>query len=409
MHMAVLEGLGFEEQVVTDEALVAGLFDAAIESLGLLPTSDQIRLASRYERHLESTRLLAAARSGRGDHKRTKAALADVGRSQRIQNRDARRAVSVANNEALADQVAAGRIDAESVDALARAADDSGAIPESLIADVIGTGPDQATRIVSDHIAASTTEADADERYEQQIASRQVRRYTTLNDAGSPAMAGLAIEGPDAIIDRLWNRLNAEADALYRKAGGRDKPGKEHTPWTHRLFDAACRLIDGGTGSVTGGRPTVVLTIGIEQLGQTAATQLGTGPVGNELLNQAAAGGDLAVLLTGLDGQPLWLGRARRHASSAQFLALAIRDRGCVLCGASIGRCEAHHITPWNAPARGRTDLDQLALLCSSCHRQLHERNHTLVRRRSDSGTHVWCSRPATQAETAPPRLIQRE
>jgi hypothetical protein len=74
-------------------------------------------------------------------------------------------------------------------------------------------------------------------------------------------------------------------------------------------------------------------------------------------------------------------------------------------------RCQAHHLIPWNAPAKGTTDIDQLALQCGSCHRELHQHNHTLYRTTGHTGRIVWATRPATPDETPPPRpaTIQRE
>lgn len=157
-----------------------------------------------------------------------------------------------------------------------------------------------------------------------------------------------------------------------------------------------------------------MITIGVEDLigsgpDRRAATQIGCGPISDRLVAELAAGGDLSAMVVGLDGRPLWLGRAHRHGSTAQFLALAVRDRGCVLCGAAFQRCQAHHIIPWHAPAKGRTDLDNLALLCGACHRQVHDDRRALVRHRSAGGRMVWSTRPATEAELPPPRAVQRE
>ena len=47
----------------------------------------------------------------------------------------------------------------------------------------------------------------------------------------------------------------------------------------------------------------------------------------------------IAGALFDTNGEILWLGRSRRHASAAQQLAVAIRDRGCVLCRSPMHRC----------------------------------------------------------------------
>jgi len=66
-------------------------------------------------------------------------------------------------------------------------------------------------------------------------------------------------------------------------------------------------------------------------------------------------------------------------ASVAQRVALAIRDRGCVVCGAANSYCQAHHVIHWEDG--GPTDIDNLCLLCSHCHHKLiHELGADLTR-----------------------------
>ena len=65
-------------------------------------------------------------------------------------------------------------------------------------------------------------------------------------------------------------------------------------------------------------------------------------------------------------------GRARRFATDAQRRALAVRDNGCIIpgCDSPPERCEAHHLIAWQDG--GRTDLDNLALLCPRHHTAHH-------------------------------------
>ncbi|WP_420443704.1 HNH endonuclease [Candidatus Poriferisodalis sp.] len=106
---------------------------------------------------------------------------------------------------------------------------------------------------------------------------------------------------------------------------------------------------------------------------------LGVGPVPAEILNNLSPDTRISGAVFDTAGQPLWLGRGRRLATAAQQLAVAIRDRGCVLCRAPMHRCEYHHIDEWNAD-RGTTDPPNLAALCDDCHNGLHERNQRLRR-----------------------------
>ena len=97
---------------------------------------------------------------------------------------------------------------------------------------------------------------------------------------------------------------------------------------------------------------------------------LGTGPVPPSVIGQLSPDTALAGMIFGGDGRPLWLGRSRRLASAAQHLAVAVRDRGCVDCGAPMHRCEIHHIQEWENG--GPTDIDNLAALCGPHHRKHH-------------------------------------
>lgn len=83
-----------------------------------------------------------------------------------------------------------------------------------------------------------------------------------------------------------------------------------------------------------------------------------------------------------------------------QRYALILRDKGCVKCGTDPQHCAAHHAMPWNAPAKGTTDLDLLVLLCTSCHTELHAHNQTLFR----DGKGIWRTRAALPHETPPAR-----
>ena len=71
-------------------------------------------------------------------------------------------------------------------------------------------------------------------------------------------------------------------------------------------------------------------------------------------------------------GKVLALGRTRRLVSKAQRRALLIRDKMCQYPGChSTRHLKAHHVVPWILG--GRTDLDNLILLCQWHHTAVHE------------------------------------
>ena len=106
----------------------------------------------------------------------------------------------------------------------------------------------------------------------------------------------------------------------------------------------------------------------------------GVGPIPRRELERLACGADIFGVVFDGDGQPLWHGRRVRTVTDAQWRALVARDRHCVLCAMAPNWCEAHHIIPWQAPHRGRTDIDNLALLCGRCHHELHDSGAALCR-----------------------------
>jgi len=109
-------------------------------------------------------------------------------------------------------------------------------------------------------------------------------------------------------------------------------------------------------------------------------------PVSAATVEQLVCASGYAPILLGDQGEVLMLGRERRLFSPAQMKALAVRDGGCVNCGAPPGWCEGHHVDQWAAD-EGPTDIDNGALLCSACHRMIHQNEFTL--RMFDGRPHV--------------------
>ena len=78
-------------------------------------------------------------------------------------------------------------------------------------------------------------------------------------------------------------------------------------------------------------------------------------------------------------GKVLAVGRTRRLVSKAQRRALMIRDKMCCYPGCHQTRhLKAHHRVPWSLG--GRTDLDNLILLCQWHHTTVHEGGVTITR-----------------------------
>ena len=205
---------------------------------------------------------------------------------------------------------------------------------------------------------------------------------------------------------------------------GRSNTQSAHDPGTrsrrndHSRTSAASATMQSGQRDGTGSapisskrftpakaRPVIVVGVSLAKfMGSApdeAAELIGVGPIADSVLAEyIESDADIIGALFGQRGQPLWLSRRSRFANRAQLLALIIRDKSCVLCGRAHQHCDAHHLTPWNAPAKGETDINNLALVCGDCHRRLHDNNQTLYRTHNGR----WKLRPATPAETPPPR-----
>ena len=100
--------------------------------------------------------------------------------------------------------------------------------------------------------------------------------------------------------------------------------------------------------------------------------------------------------------EPLAVGRRRRRATKAQHRALLRRDGGCARPGcpeARVERLHIHHLRHWLHG--GRTDLDNLVLLCDADHGLVHDEDLVMTRRDgrlsvlTPDGRHIWGSADA--------------
>ncbi|WP_460624198.1 HNH endonuclease signature motif containing protein, partial [Kineococcus endophyticus] len=107
-------------------------------------------------------------------------------------------------------------------------------------------------------------------------------------------------------------------------------------------------------------------------LDTTTATVDGHGPVSDATVRAATCDADLSVAVLDRLGRPRSLHSQDRHATPAQRLLVAERDRGCTApgCGAPAWACHYHHVVHW--ADGGPTSIENLILLCGRHHRALH-------------------------------------
>jgi hypothetical protein len=191
------------------------------------------------------------------------------------------------------------------------------------------------------------------------------RRYLSLRwDQESPVLwlEGMLPADHGAALETALNqraeRLPADPDAV--------------DPGGSRLADA---LVD----VTAGGEPaTVVIHAEAETV---AGAERKDGPwlaetekgarLSSETVRRLACDGRIEWVLES-HGRPVGIGRRGRQVPGALGRALRHRDGGCRFPGCERKRwLHAHHLVQW---ARGgRTDLDNLVLLCGFHHRLLHE------------------------------------
>ena len=430
-----------------DERLTRELLTRAVADVAALPPGVGVRLAQAAQREfaaVEAQHLAALKKAGASDRDVQRRAAAGGTRSRKESSKQKKRADAVGENPELAKKLGDGDLGEEHVDALAEAAAKSGgdaARDTELIKELEDTKPDDAHKVTAKWLERRDDDS-AQSRYDRQRARRKCVKGRSISSGCST----IELHGTDEARAKMWARIETRANALYLADGGRDVPDAEHPrTYMQRLFDAAYELImhqpaagtvnishnenDDGSGKRGGGgtgRPAkasapspktmlhVTLTVDDEAEQQIRATcPNGSGYLPDTVLERYACGAMLGGTVFNQRGEILWHGRDRRHASPSQFAALVIRDGGCVWCGADVSRCEVHHLNPFNAPVQGKTNIDELALVCTSCHHWLHDDKHTLYylvsenlldTARGSPPKLIWRTRPATPEEIAPNR-----
>ncbi|MPY97995.1 MAG: DUF222 domain-containing protein [Actinophytocola sp.] len=146
-----------------------------------------------------------------------------------------------------------------------------------------------------------------------------------------------------------------------------------------RNGDALAELIGltlaSGELPVQGGeRPNVIVTLSYDALkaalDQRGQAMLGDLPISAQQARYWACDAGVIPAVLGSEGEILDLGRNERLVTLAQRRALELRDKCCIKCGRPPKWCHAHHIIHWLD--LGPTDIDNLCLLCTACHRLIH-------------------------------------
>ena len=207
----------------------------------------------------------------------------------------------------------------------------------------------------------------------------------------------------------LEQAVDERKDYLWRKDGGRDGTPDAVRNNGQRTMDAIFELCTGldaltheplaaddgprGWRRLPPGR-IIAVTVGVVDGTDPdgSCEIIGVGPVPPTVLGSISPDDWLVGAIFGGDGQPLWLGRMERLANTAQYVAVALRDRGCVLCRAPMHGCRLHHAEEWDEDW-GLTDVENLVALCGSCHLWLHRTNRRVVRKVDELGVITWSTK----------------
>ena len=189
-----------------------------------------------------------------------------------------------------------------------------------------------------------------------------------------------------AVVQRA---LDAAAERLYQESKDAAEPNAivEEVNWAQRRADALgllaeCALqADLDRGSA-GDRYQVVLHVEADDVKADAGAVLeldgGGVRVSAETSARLSCDASLVVMLEGLDGSILDVGRRTRTIPTPIRRALSARDVRCRFPGCTSRRCDAHHIAHW--ADGGATSLDNLMLLCRRHHTLVHEGGLTIER-----------------------------
>ena len=176
----------------------------------------------------------------------------------------------------------------------------------------------------------------------------------------------------------------ARFDPLARRAG-RDDARPVEQRYADALVELCAHALDhGAVPARASQRAHVQVTTSLETLldlaGCPGAEMEFAGVVASATVRRIACDATITRVL--LDPQSLVVdvGRSERVVPGATRRALNVRDRGCRWpgCDRSASWTAAHHVVHWTRG--GRTDMDNLVLLCRRHHWSVHEGGWQLVR-----------------------------
>ena len=338
------------------------------ERLGLIKKSEA-RLAAMKAAALAEY----ASRGGEGLARRV--ALEELQASKQQARREVETASQFSQVPETLDALGSGEIPAKHAEQIAKAAS-QGPVDEAVLVDAarredFGTF----SRTLRDH----QHEMSGDDGKSLMAKQRDRRKLSFFK---SPDDGMYIING--RFDPESGNRMEAAlADEVRRLRN--DSDAGDLTAFDQRMADALENLVCADAGERTPPRATLILTAEWNALNQklTGARLVDGTPLPVDEALRLACNADIVPAVFSSAGQQLWVGRKLRLATEAQRAALIIRDKHCIGCGRSAVWCEAHHIEEWLTG--GRTDIDNLVLVCKPCHHNIHDDGWTVHRNRNSA------------------------
>ena len=296
--------------------------------------------------------------------------------SAREAAKNERRAQAYGNVPELGHQREAGRISDEHADVLASAAcrldDDQRSMlfanGADLAAHAAACTPGQFAHHLRKHVETLSTDDEATDRSEHQRTLATLSHG--LNDTTGMGWVRADLHPDD--YQKFKAKLNAEVAALRKRP--------EHAKYRYdQLAAEAFTSLVASTRAAAHNVPEVGVLIDLATLQHgthphTRCEYIDGAPLPVATARRHACDANIIPIVLAGDGQPLDVGRARRHATSAQRTALRTMYRTCAVagCETSFDKTEIHHLAEWDKH-HGPTNLDNLLPICTYHHHRAHE------------------------------------
>ena len=389
--LACMEFRSLDQGIQNDCGTSGPVWPEAVDvaGLSLCELRERLGLIKRAEARLAAMKTAAlgeyASRGGEGLARRV--ALEELQASKQQARREVQTASQLSQVPETLDALGAGEIPAAHATQIAKAAS-QGPVDEAVLVEAarrqdFGTF----SKTLRDH----QHEQSGDDGKSLMAKQRQRRDLSFFK---SPDDGMFILNGRFDPV--AGNRIEAALADEERRLRN-DKPASDEASFNQRLADALENLVCADTTDRKPQGTTLILTADWDALNQRLAdARLLDGtplPVSEAL--RLGCNADILPAVFDAKGQQLWVGRKHRLATEAQRAALIIRDKHCIGCGRSAIWCEAHHIDEWYKG--GPTDIDNLVLVCTSCHHNIHDDGWTV--HRNPNGAYELRPPPAPYAD----------